>query len=355
MESEEHHCRELTEKLDHKQADLDNLMKTLSAKDNELMELETVKVDLNKQILQQNQLLDRLRHYEAQGNVMDLLQQELKESNKNLEKVMTENVELNNIITELHNKENVSQNVDNSGVKETEKLQTEANTVNIPENSINESIRKKIELLQNTNAELEKQIKQMSDSDPEIKSANYLDKEKAMNQLEDRFKKMMGEVAELTDEKQRLEHLVLQLQSETETIGEYVTLYQCQRMMLKQKTMEKDEQLERLEHDREELKLKLEELNNLIKKLVLEKGDIPEELLNSTLMKNYNNYCQIHSKDSALNDKTEINSSNENNNLGTAGQIIALLSEIKTSNLVQPDAEINFHPCPCCSGKLITV
>lgn len=38
--------------------------------------------------------------------------------------------------------------------------------------------------------------------------------------LEERFKEIMEKMAELTDEKQRLEHLVLQLQGETETIGE---------------------------------------------------------------------------------------------------------------------------------------
>lgn len=41
----------------------------------------------------------------------------------------------------------------------------------------------------------------------------------AMAKLEDKFKRKMQEVAELSDEKQRLEHLVLQLQGETETIG----------------------------------------------------------------------------------------------------------------------------------------
>lgn len=40
-----------------------------------------------------------------------------------------------------------------------------------------------------------------------------------MKQLEQRFKQTMERVAELTEEKQKLEHLVLQLQSETETIG----------------------------------------------------------------------------------------------------------------------------------------
>lgn len=42
-----------------------------------------------------------------------------------------------------------------------------------------------------------------------------------VKQLEQRFKETMERVAELTEEKQKLEHLVLQLQSETETIGKF--------------------------------------------------------------------------------------------------------------------------------------
>jgi len=43
-----------------------------------------------------------------------------------------------------------------------------------------------------------------------------------ITKLEQRFKETMEKVAELTDEKQKLEHLVLQLQSETETIGKLI-------------------------------------------------------------------------------------------------------------------------------------
>jgi len=43
-----------------------------------------------------------------------------------------------------------------------------------------------------------------------------------ITKLEQRFKETMEKVAELTDEKQKLEHLVLQLQGETETIGKLI-------------------------------------------------------------------------------------------------------------------------------------
>jgi len=48
---------------------------------------------------------------------------------------------------------------------------------------------------------------------------NILEYNEPITKLEKRFKETMEKVAELTDEKQKLEHLVLQLQSETETIG----------------------------------------------------------------------------------------------------------------------------------------
>lgn len=60
---------------------------------------------------------------------------------------------------------------------------------------------------------------------------NYSCMQYAMEKLQERFTRTMAEVAELSDEKQRLEHLVLQLQGETETIGTVIHLV----FMIKQK------------------------------------------------------------------------------------------------------------------------
>jgi len=53
----------------------------------------------------------------------------------------------------------------------------------------------------------------------DVNPREYESVKSAMEKLEDRFTRTMKEVADLTDEKQKLEHLVLQLQGETETIG----------------------------------------------------------------------------------------------------------------------------------------
>ncbi|KAL1457565.1 hypothetical protein WDU94_007778, partial [Cyamophila willieti] len=90
----------------------------------------------------------------------------------------------------------------------------------------------------------------------------------ALRALEEKFKVTMTELAEVSDEKQRLEHLVTQLQLETETIGEYAALYQKQRYLLQQKSREKDEQVKQLSKDQEALKEKLAKLNALVQDFV---------------------------------------------------------------------------------------
>lgn len=65
-----------------------------------------------------------------------------------------------------------------------------------------------------------------SSSLPENENTTIADSE-VIRKLEKRFTETMERVAELTDEKQKLEHLVLQLQGETETIGELcITFFQ---------------------------------------------------------------------------------------------------------------------------------
>lgn len=63
---------------------------------------------------------------------------------------------------------------------------------------------------------------------------------------------------------------MLQLQGETETIGEYIALYQTQRRMLKQREYEKATQMRLLKAEREQLREKINALNTLVGSLGLE-------------------------------------------------------------------------------------
>jgi hypothetical protein len=60
----------------------------------------------------------------------------------------------------------------------------------------------------------------------------------------------MRDNADLQDRTQQLEHLILQLQSETDTIGDYISLYQQQRQHLHRRYQEKDDYIKHLTHDR---------------------------------------------------------------------------------------------------------
>lgn len=51
-------------------------------------------------------------------------------------------------------------------------------------------------------------------------------------------------------------------------VGEYITLYQLQRGMLRQRAQEKDEQVARLAQDKEALRSQLTRLNCLVQQLV---------------------------------------------------------------------------------------
>lgn len=137
-----------------------------------------------------------------------------------------------------------------------------------------------------------------------------------MVMIENKLKKTMDKIAELSDEKQRLEHLVLQLQSETETIGEYVTLYQNQRSLLKEKAEERERQMVLITKEREELKTKLDQIN--------------------TLLARFPHNPEVED---------------------TTCKISSLLGEIQSSSIVQEPsgAPPTFHPCLLCSGKLINV
>ncbi len=127
-----------------------------------------------------------------------------------------------------------------------------------------------------------------------ITKAQFEALQHAMKQLETKYTSAMRDKADLTDSKEQLEHLIMQLQGETETIGiwlllqiiirnlkgtqlctrknrkkisvflvhfkhstsfpgEYITLYQQQRHILRQRQMEKDDYIYRLARDREEL------------------------------------------------------------------------------------------------------
>ena len=106
-----------------------------------------------------------------------------------------------------------------------------------------------------------------------------MSKDLAMRKIEQKLKQAMQRIADLTSEKEQLEHIVVRLQDETDTVGEYITIYQYQRAQQKAQLNEKEQQLHSVAKDREDLKEKLAQLQGLLKNYLgqNELSDDPEE------------------------------------------------------------------------------
>ncbi|KAI9524618.1 hypothetical protein NQZ68_016627, partial [Dissostichus eleginoides] len=101
----------------------------------------------------------------------------------------------------------------------------------------------------------------------------HQDLQAAMEKLQQRFTSLIREKADLKDRVEELEHRCIQLSGETDTIGEYIALYQSQRAIMKQKHQEKEHYISMLAQDKEEMKAKLAELQDLVMRLVSERND----------------------------------------------------------------------------------
>ena len=98
----------------------------------------------------------------------------------------------------------------------------------------------------------------------------------SVKQLLNRFIAAMEQLAELSSDKEQLEHFVERLQEETETIGDYLIMGKLQNM----KIQEKEEQVVQLAKDRAELLTKLTQLQDLVTKMV---DDPNEKVVNASI------------------------------------------------------------------------
>ncbi|KAK9878426.1 hypothetical protein WA026_022066 [Henosepilachna vigintioctopunctata] len=357
--------KELFEKLQRTEISLQTLTEAIEIKDKELINLREKLEMINRQEVHQEHIYDRLRHYEAQDHSSSL-QKELQDA-KHMISHLTNEL---NILKQ--NQLNQTNQINQIDICQTHEVAQIGQTLSLDEkvsetSSTVSDLKSQLITLQMRNSELESLLQNLRTDFLRNESKRIdangnesLDKETAMRHLEKKFLRTMEEIARLTEEKQRLEHLVLQLQGETETIGEYVSLYQQQRSILKQRALEKDQQLQQLTNDRETIKANLDRLNSLVNKLILEKGAITKELMeqHEHFNREHDDLCDEHQKihqeiNKITGDGFRNSGISDSANTEVAAEIMSLLSEIKSSNLVQPAEDI--HHCPWCSGKLITV
>lgn len=366
--------------------ELSTIKENLHFKDEEMIRLTHENTELNKQVLGLTQEVDRLRHYEAANNekTVKAVQQQLAAAKQEIRHLKSLQVSKSPVETKNEGSVNESEaTADRSdNVTPTQELLDNAVADHAHHDHCDHHPVK-------SKASTE-QLTQNDHSDVvSVTSTINIATNEAMEKLQDRFRRTMNEIADLTEEKHRLEHLVMQLQSETETIGEYIALYQTQRRLLKQREVEKDIQLHRIAADREDMKNKLMQLNGLVEQLLVQRGvpnakQIMEKLQNSPRQESDENTASNKCNgdhthvDSGIEvtstEITETSTLDNSNTVGshigetsivnnapvsaktneTAEKIINLLTEIKEKNLNQDLSSMptTLHHCSCCSGKL---
>lgn len=272
---------------------------------------------LHHQYLQQCQLMDRLQHDESQGRVqLEISHSQLKEAQEHLEQLLRDNDQLKVEVQELLNSSALAtplrdqgDGVESQSPAESPQL---SSSIVVPEDfesqkEMEEFIRGALAQVEAERDETRRQLEEehklhmaarhqaslalslqhhihkTDHENPQGHSHGHSEGgvpvevhqalQAAMDKLQQRFTSLMQEKADLKERVEELEHRCIQLSGETDTIGEYIALYQSQRAIMKQKHQEKEQYISMLAQDKEEMKAKLAELQDLVMRLVAERNE----------------------------------------------------------------------------------
>ncbi|XP_009299397.1 golgin subfamily A member 2 isoform X3 [Danio rerio] len=335
LQSEQHVKKEIARKMGQLQEDLHNAKEQLLESSSELtsvqeqrdqylahlqqysagyQQLLAEREHLQKQFLQQTQLMDRLQHDEVQGKVqLEQSHMQLQEVQEKLSRLVRDNEELKTEVQELLNGSimNTSHRDEGDGLEsQTLPESFQKSQIAIPEDFESREEMKEFihSVLSRVEAERDEMSRRLEEErrihqdtrqqltalshdhhhhhhhEPHSTCAETDGSEGvpvevhealrvAMEKLQERFTKLMQEKADLKERLEELEHRCIQLSGETDTIGEYIALYQNQRAIMKQKHVEKEQYINMLAKDKEEMKTKLAELQDLVMRLVGERNE----------------------------------------------------------------------------------
>ncbi|OAD58137.1 Golgin subfamily A member 2 [Eufriesea mexicana] len=289
---------------------LNNVENELEQLKEKLREKEVILEELKKESLQSAQIADQIQHYQAQSHHVDTFQRELQHAIITIKKLEKEKQALTEKLKETNPDSSVSE--------------IESYSMNANNNTLNSEANIHSKCLNESNVTVLEPVKQ----------------------LEQRFKQTMERVAELTEEKQKLEHLVLQLQSETETIGEYIALYRKERAHIQNRAAEREELFRQILEQRNQQQEQLHKLKVLVsdflRKEYIHSNGTEHMIETETDSNNSMNLRKV---------KAMTDSQIENKSVLELLDVLTEIKDCKDSCMFEP----NFHPCPWCSGKLLTV
>uniref|UniRef100_A0A8C0KXL5 Golgin A2 n=1 Tax=Canis lupus dingo TaxID=286419 RepID=A0A8C0KXL5_CANLU len=330
LQSEQHVKKELAKKLGQLQEKLGELKEMVELKSQEAQNLQqqrdqymshlqqymaayqqlaSDKELLHKQVLLQTQLMDRLQHEEVQGKVAaEKALQELQETQGRLESATQQNQQLQAQLSLMAMPGEEPEEEEGPGEEELLSAflppghpeyppQEHTHMSHLQVAFFNSALASAEEEQARLRGQLKKQKlrcqrlahlvapgqqvqeEAAAPSGDSVPGETHQALQVAMDKLQGRFLELMQEKVELKERVEELEHCCIQLSGETDTIGEYIALYQNQRAVLKERHREKEEYISRLAQDKENMKMKLLELQKLVLCLVSERNERQGKLL----------------------------------------------------------------------------
>ena len=268
LQGEQHVSKELATRLSQQEEELKEIREELCVKERELKTMQSSTDSLHVQHYTNEQIEDRLRHYEAQVQLIETLQKELTNAQDNINALTAQNSELRAKVIETESFANDSNNQQHETV---ESLNASVRQLEMERDQVVQELKEE----QNKRDEIDSKLQDLLNNHiPATLNGDVISKgqfeslEHAMKQLESKYTQAKRAQADLSDTNEQLEHRIMQLQGETDTIGEYITLYQTQRSILKQRQEEKDFYISQLARERGDMQEKFTQLQALVMQLL---------------------------------------------------------------------------------------
>ncbi|KAI6653653.1 Golgin subfamily A member 2-like [Oopsacas minuta] len=309
---------------------LENTRVTLSKTEQDLF-------DSQEQLADQRSMTEALRQERLRSSE---LAQETKELGTHLERIEVEKYDLQQDINRLLTERD---QLDNKlGELQQDSIQTQLNPPRVLKHNLTRS-------LSETDIQISGEDKpillEQRAYSPPIPATQAL--QTAFDSLQVRFVQVMRQKADLDDRLQHKERLLTLLEGETDTIGEYVSLYQSQRRALQIQYSQKQVLLDQLQVEKRSMQEDISRLRQLVQHLSLSKPihdenyQSPETEISEVLEK-----YPVQHIDTSL---TRLSAED------TKQEIMTLLDRI---DVFEPNIQ-DYHgihmPCPCCTGSLLVV
>eukprot|EP00118_Oscarella_pearsei_P008924 m.48530 g.48530 ORF g.48530 m.48530 type:complete len:874 (+) comp33886_c0_seq1:30-2651(+) len=280
LQTSRHEATQLTLQLNESQELPESFNETVEFQQlqQQVDELQTDNANLTELVEKQTETLQADRQDVHKD---DQVKEELYTAQETIRQLAEENIALQNILEQFRRMPKSEEAfdkdaIDSAGTVEVtrqksmiDSLSASVRQLEMERNSLFQQLVK----LREQNEVMQQQQQQQANGSVQESSMNVQQLQMSFDQLQQQFVRVMREKAELSDEVQKMEHIIMQLEGETETIGEYIALYHHQRDQLREKFEQKDNYISSLSARLSQSQANFVKLESMLRQLQLQNRD----------------------------------------------------------------------------------